>query len=53
MFCAAPIRTASISGVVPSLAVMGTKKFGKRVREKKAAPGVCAGEEIRINGMAL
>ena len=38
MFCAAPIRTASISGVVPSLAVIGTKKLGKRVKEKKAAP---------------
>ena len=40
MFCAAPIRTASMSGVVPSLAVMGTKKLGKRVREKKAAPDI-------------
>lgn len=38
MFCAAPISTASIRGVVPSLAVIGTKNAGKSVREKNAAP---------------
>jgi len=38
MFCTAPMPTASISGVVPSLAVRGAKKSGKRDSEKKAAP---------------
>lgn len=38
MFCAAPTNTASMSGVVPSWAVMGAKTVGKSVREKNMAP---------------
>ena len=38
MFCAAPMSTASIRGVVPILAVMGAKKAGNRVKEKNATP---------------
>ena len=40
MFCAAPINTASIRGVVPSWAVMGAKNSGNSVNEKNAAPVV-------------
>ena len=38
MFCAAPMSTASIRGVVPILAVMGAKNAGNKVKEKNAAP---------------
>ena len=55
MFCAAPISTASIRGVVPILAVMGAKNAGNRVREKNAAPEEMGlerleSENIRIEG---
>ena len=38
IFCAAPMSTASMRGVVPILAVMGAKNAGNKVKEKKAAP---------------
>ena len=38
MFWAAPTITASMSGVVPILAVIGAKNAGKRLRLKNIAP---------------
>lgn len=38
IFCAAPTITASMSGVVPILAVIGAKNAGKRFRLKNIAP---------------
>ena len=38
MFCAAPMSTASMRGVVPILAVIGAKNSGNKVKEKNAAP---------------
>ena len=38
MFCAAPMSTASMSGVVPSAAATGAQGLGARMSEKKAAP---------------
>jgi hypothetical protein len=46
MFCAAPMSTASIRGVVPIFAVMGAKKEGNKVREKNAAP-----DEKEVEGL--
>jgi hypothetical protein len=40
MFCAAPIITASINGVVPSFSTSGVKKLGASVSAKKPIPVV-------------
>ena len=40
MFCAAPISTANIKGVVPTAAVNGVNTPGNKMRLKKAAPVV-------------
>ena len=38
MFCAAPTKTASMSGVVPSAATSGETEPPKRMSEKKMEP---------------
>jgi hypothetical protein len=45
------MSTANMRGVVPILAVIGAKKAGKRVREKKAAPD--RGEERIEEGLIV